>query len=554
METKHRILFVNEFHRLSSGYGTCGEAILSRLHKSGKYILNELAMYADPEDPNVQNSPWKVYPVLPAGFNRRQCDPKQLAEFQSHPMNEFGMSAFEGAALGCQATIVMSICDWWYFEYQERSPFRRFYKWVIQPTCDAVPQAPHWISTYKNADKVLTYTDWATKTLQEEGGGLIPLVGSASPGVDLNTFRPILDKKAHKKVFGFDPNSLIIGFQSRNQTRKLIPDLINAFASFVEKAPKDLSDRALLYLGTTHPDIGYDIPRLIKKCGVANKIFFPYLCQQCRLVLPQTFKDSVTICPNCNAGMITPNTHMSLSREQLSHMYNLFDVYVQYANSEGLGCGGPEAAACGAPYFGVDYSGMHDVVEKLSGTPIKVLKFITERDTGCLRAVPDDDDLVQKLIKFLSLPESLRTKKGRETRQAAVEYYDWDKVVDKWMNVFDSIPVPDQNPWRSAPHIITPPQSCPDNLRNDQFVSWAIINILGRPDLLNSHFAMRLLRDLECGATNCRPGEYMENSVNNRSYRPFDRNEIVQELMKAVDKNNKWESLRYQLVQQGRIS
>jgi hypothetical protein len=78
-DKKHRILFVNEFHQLSSGYGTCGEAILSRLHKSGKYILNELAMYADPEDPRVHNSPWKVYPVMPAGFNRRQCNPQELA-------------------------------------------------------------------------------------------------------------------------------------------------------------------------------------------------------------------------------------------------------------------------------------------------------------------------------------------------------------------------------------------------------------------------------------------------------------------------------------------
>lgn len=46
-----------------------------------------------------------------------------------------------------------------------------------------------WIDNYIRQDHVLTYTKFAEKVLANEGGGLIPLRGVATPAVDINTYK-----------------------------------------------------------------------------------------------------------------------------------------------------------------------------------------------------------------------------------------------------------------------------------------------------------------------------------------------------------------------------
>jgi glycosyltransferase involved in cell wall biosynthesis len=53
-----------------------------------------------------------------------------------------------------------------------------------------------------------------------------------------------------------------------------------------------------------------------------------------------------------------------ISEEELASIYNLFDLYIQYANSEGFGMPQLEAAQCGALVASVDYSAMSSVDKK----------------------------------------------------------------------------------------------------------------------------------------------------------------------------------------------
>jgi glycosyltransferase involved in cell wall biosynthesis len=48
-------------------------------------------------------------------------------------------------------------------------------------------------------------------------------------------------------------------------------------------------------------------------------------------------------------------------------IYNLFDLYIQYHNSEGFGIPVIEAAACGTPVIATDFSAVCDVVRKVDG-------------------------------------------------------------------------------------------------------------------------------------------------------------------------------------------
>lgn len=56
-----------------------------------------------------------------------------------------------------------------------------------------------------------------------------------------------------------------------------------------------------------------------------------------------------------------------ISDEELANVYKCFDIYVQYANSEGFGMPQLEAANSALPVISVDYSAMSSVVKNIGG-------------------------------------------------------------------------------------------------------------------------------------------------------------------------------------------
>ena len=97
---------------------------------------------------------------------------------------------------------------------------------------------------------------------------------------------------------------------------------------------------------------------------------------------------------------------------------NNFDLYIQYANSEGFGMPQGEAAACGIPVMGTDYSAMESVLRKLGGITIKPAALYKELETGCLRAVPDNNLATKEMLDFFKLSKEMRRQIGLETRKA----------------------------------------------------------------------------------------------------------------------------------------
>ena len=108
-------------------------------------------------------------------------------------------------------------------DYQERSPFRRLFNWVIMPTVDASPQNEQWIATYANADAVFSYSDWGGSVLKDESNGKINYLGTAAPSAHA-AYNPTPNKKTHKEkikgnscknwqIFGFITPSVWISFR-----------------------------------------------------------------------------------------------------------------------------------------------------------------------------------------------------------------------------------------------------------------------------------------------------------------------------------------------------
>lgn len=555
---KPRILMVNESSFLHTGYAVYGNEVLSRLHNTGKYEVAELGCYGKRDDPRAFTMPWKHF------FNIPEDGSPAMAEYEGNITSQFGALSFEKTCLEFCPDIVFDIRDAWYFTHQEHSPFRPYYNWALMPTVDSAPQDEAWLSMYMNADGVFAYTKWGYEVLKTEANGLIKLKGVASPGVNHKTeFVPVLNKKEHKSKAGLRDDILIIGTIMRNQKRKQYPDLIEAFAKFIEKAPTSIAKRTFLYLHTGYPDIGWDLPRLLKIFGVANKVLFTYMCRNCGISFPQFYSDARCVCPKCHTANVTlPDTKVAVSRKMMGEIINLFDVYVQYAICGGFEMPIVEAAGCGIPVMATDYSAMSDVIRQIKGTPLKIGGLFCEAETGCYRSWADQSDLVDKLIQFFSLPETMRYKKGRDTRKCIEnKIYDWDNTARQWENYFDSVELKDINTtWKSPPRIlpnVVVPEDIKRSLPNQQFVAWAIHNILKNNRYINSHVFTKLVKELNWGCELEGFGGVIWNDMSTLGakpkYKEFNRDGLIQHLEMIRNTQNYWEQQRGMAIQNGHI-
>lgn len=537
-----RILICSEWSALNTGYGVMTLEIAKRLHAMGHQVA-ELAMYAQEGDGRLGNVPWPVFPVVPSRDNK-----EAFQRYESDPHNQFGRMAFGPTLLKYRPDACVGWQDPWYHQHIATSPLRPFFKFLYIPTVDATPQKDEWLDIMSMADAIGAYTDWGHSVLEKEGGGSLKLVGAIPPGVDHKTYRPVQDKRQLRSVFGVPQDALVCGFVSRNQVRKRFPEMARAFRKFLDVAPAHIADRAILHWHTSWPDVGWDIPNLIRDSGVGTRIWLTYFCkrEKCGHVFANRWAGVALTCPKCHeptAGL--PRTNSGVPREVLPYVYNLFDVYCQYANSEGFGLGLIEAASCGVPVMGVDYSAMSDIVRKLEGWPLRPLAHINEVETGCNRAVPDPDAFVESLLEVLSLPEPVRRARGACARDAVIRHYDWDRSVQKMSNVLVGMgPSLDWSmPFR--PHQV--PREMPGGLSNADFVRWGFAVMAGRPDLVNSSASLRMVRELDWGVSLTGSNPYFSDESflgRSRSVKEVKRQTLIDIWMKMAEERNHWEQMR----------
>lgn len=554
---KKRILFCSEATFLNTGYATYTREILNYLNSTGKYEIAEMASYGQRNDPRAANIPWKYYGVAP----NTECEPKaseqELQAYGAVGTNQFGEWMFENVCLDFLPDIVCDIRDFWMLDFVERSPFRPFVKWVIMPTVDARPQHRQWVATYAGADAVLTYSDWAGQILMDQSGGKMKYHGSAPPSAH-PAYHPIEDKSAHKLSMGIDPEYKIIGTVMRNQRRKLYPDLFEAFRKFLDKSE---NKKYYLYCHTSYPDLGWDIPELLHQNGLASHVLFTYICPETKQPFPSLFKGAVAQSPFTGKwGATLSNVKQGASYEDLSKIQNLFDLYTQYANCEGFGLPYVEAAACGVPVCGTDYSAMESEIRKLQGHPIKPAALYKELETGCLRAVPDNDAAADYFLEFFAKSDEERAAIGKRTRENFEKHFQWHLSGKKWEEIFDSFDVSDiAHTWSSPARVANPAPKPSEQdvmkLSPMQQVQFLINNVACEPRLLGTFFESRMLRDLMYrSSTGSTGGMYFNESsaafdgANTRH--PFDFNIAYQQMSAWGAKRNTWEQERVKLLKQ----
>jgi glycosyltransferase involved in cell wall biosynthesis len=535
---KKRILFVGEASNLSTGFSTYYRELIPRLVATGKYEIAEFGCYVRQDDPAVHNfiqGRWKFYGVMPMSEEENQVfnQPNPHPRTRGQNTNQFGEYKFNSVVADFKPDIVIDIRDWWMLEYQERSVFRPWYKWIVMPTVDAEPQDESWVQTYENANMVLAYSDYGVHTLRRQSQ-LMPngrrkmkvFPTPMRPGVDLTVFKPI-DKADTREYWNMSKTNPVIGTVMRNQSRKLYPDLIDAF-SLMKKRYKgvDAVDKAVLLIHSSWPDNqhSFDYPRHMMRLetyewlphynkGIRGSVLQTMHCHACK-------EPSVTFamnlygkplqdgriklpCPHCGAVEASPpGTGGGFTRERLAKLYNLMDLYVQCSICEGDGMPIQEAKACGVPALMTDYTAMREKgrfpdyphFEELKitedtytcpkgGMVVDVERYYYEPETSCRRAHPSISDLADKMHKAIS-DDDLLAKMSTEARECAEENYDWEELWQQWEYVLDNVvPMDRSETWDSpiVEHDEVKPVPIPDNLSDEQYVEWLYINVLKYP-------------------------------------------------------------------------
>ena len=547
---KKRILFCTEATFLNTGYATYSREVLTYLHKTGKYEIAELASYGKRDDPRAKNIPWHFYGVVPPD----NAPEEEHKRYHALPVNQFGEFAFESVCLNFTPDIVCDIRDFWMVDFIERSPYRNYYHWCLMPTVDAEPQARQWIATYKSADTCLTYSDWAGELLQKQSGGQINYIGSAPPSAHA-AYQP-MDQSEVRTELGLPLDEKIIGTVMRNQRRKLYPDLFHAFKMFKETRAD--SNNYKLYCHTSYPDLGWNIPELLQQNGLSSSVYFTYICQDTNKPFASLFKGAKIQSPFTGTlNAVLSNVKVGLSYEDLSKVMNSFDLYVQYANSEGFGLPQVEAAACGVPVMSTDYSAMSSVIRKLEGVPLKLAAKYKELETGCYRAVPDNANTAAEFIKFFELSDDERRAKGDRTRELFLKHFQWDQTGAQWEKCFDQCELRDpQTTWLSPPDIHQPapkPEKIPEKSTSQTLARWLIVEVLKRPDMINTQMEARMCRDLTYQTVTATTGGVYQNEASaafdsKSTVKPFDFDMAYNHMVNMRNKINYWEDQRIKVL------
>ncbi len=538
---KKRILFLTEAAYLSTGYATYSRNVLQHMKDTGKYELAELSVYGSAEDSRRSQIPWKNYPNLPDSTSTD----KEKEIYNSNPANVFGAWRFERACLDFKPDAVFTIRDFWMDSFVYESPYRRIFKWVWMPTVDAAPQNEEWIHQFCDADTVLTYSDWAKGVIDKQSGGKANTLGSASPSASKEFFM-VPDKAQAKRDMGFPEDCKIIGTVMRNQRRKLFPVLLEAFSKYL-KSSQD--KKTYLHIHSSYPDGGWDFAELLHRYGVSSRVFFTYTCSdpECNATEISKFNDTRKACSKCQKFTSTQtNVNNGVSDEILAKIYNMYDLYVQCANCEGFGLPQVEAAACGVPVACTNYSAMEDVIKKLEAYPIEVQALYQELETGCERAVPSVDSLVNIFNRHFSLTDSETDAMRAKTRSLFEQNYNWKNTAEVWMRAVDALDYADWN----TPAILKPVVDLPLDAKesNVEFIRKCSETYLIDPSRVHSHNMRVFLRDLNAGMF--KPpsdgfwGSEFSPFTNRVVNQPFNREKAMEILKNKLLNSNAWEQAR----------
>jgi len=341
---KKKVLFHSAFSKIKSGFGRNSRAILTYLYNTGKY---EIIEYGNAplkwKDPLCKTVPWKCYGALPEG-KISNLDPNLKRHIS------YGASYIDKIIQEEKPDVYIGVEDIWAFNGYWDKPWWNKIPCVIWTTLDSLPI---YRLARDNVDKIKNFWVWASfaeKAMHELGHDHVKTMHGS---IDTNKFKPLPNKNKLKNNFGIEADGPIFGFVFRNQTRKLVGSLLEAFSKYKNEAKEG---KLLLH---TNWNEGWNIPEFIEEFKInKDDVLATHVCKKCKQVQISPFLNNPLDCKSClsQGSCLTPSPSLGVSEEKLNEIYNIMDAYVHPMTSGGLELPIVEAMLVGLPIATVPYS------------------------------------------------------------------------------------------------------------------------------------------------------------------------------------------------------
>lgn len=285
-------------------------------------------------------------------------------------------------------------------------------KIVAYTPVDAKPLEEVWVKNLSTISQLVTYTEFGKSAFTDLNPELEQEIKVIPHGVNTSTFYP-MDRNECYKALGlpediFNKEAFIVFNGNRNQPRKRIDLTLKAFAKFVQGKP----DNVFLYLHMGNTDAGWNVMRLARNYGIANRI--------------------IMTDPRLSPGA-------AATVEQLNMIYNTADIGINTSMGEGWGLINVEQACCKIPQIVPNYAATAEIFNKNEALHIDIERFephqhiLTE---GGIINVDHAADLMDKLYYDKDLREQL----GRNAyNKFTSPEYSWKAVADQFADVLRDV-------------------------------------------------------------------------------------------------------------------
>lgn len=428
---KKKVLVHSNFCKALTGFGKHKKNILRYLFNTGKYEVFELANGLMKQCPETNSTPWITYGALPDAQKLSEINQDQDKQRQA----AYGAFGIDDIINTVRPDVYIGIEDIWAFDGFFEKPWWNKVNSMIWTTLDSLPILQSAIDAAPKVKHYYVWSSFAEKAFQKMGYNHIKTLRGS---LDVNQFYRMDDhrRESLRKKFNLS-DEYIVGFVFRNQLRKSVPNLLEAFKQFKKQVP-----RAKLLLHT-HWSEGWDIPSFLKEKGIdCADVLSTYFCKQCKSYFISPFVGQDRDCPFCGGKktVSTANISHGVNEVQLNEIYNLMDVYCHPFTSGGQEIPIQEAKLTELITLVTNYScGEEYCTEESGGLPLDWAEY-REPGTQFIKASTSPDHIAEQLLAVYNMSTIERAETGAKARQFVMDKCSIEAIGKELESIIDAMP------------------------------------------------------------------------------------------------------------------
>jgi glycosyltransferase involved in cell wall biosynthesis len=459
---KRRILWFSNFCLANTGFGKASKEFLSRLYKTGKYDIAELAAGISDLSPEVTKVPWKVYGAVYR--NAHEQMQYNNADGNVKRAFDYGLMRFDEAVKDFKPDIVVAFEDLWQWcgWVKQTHTWGKFTPIEFAPL-DAEPLSEEFAMFLKDFENVYTYSNWSIRIANDAG---LKQVKYATLGVDTKVFKPLErhNVKLLRTQNFIKDDEFIVLMVARNQIRKKF-DAVFESLNEIKKLDPSLYEKIKFIPYCQFSDVaatsaGMFFDKFWKNRKVdESKILTPYYCKACKKYhLANKYEGEEKRCVWCNTDKAcgTPSVICGLSDQQLNEIYNIADVNLLATSNEGFGCSIPEGFAAGKPIITTMYSTSWEMAENSKAGVGIPCSLYNEWGTYYKKANVEPEAVAKAIIKYYHFKPERKAEMCKNAKEYVMQNHNYDLLAKQWEDILDNTKILENVDWDKKPKVKNP--------------------------------------------------------------------------------------------------